>query len=62
MGMKRIADLPKRPGFKFRGVLCDGSSLPCETHDDKGTVVGDFAIIGRGVSANDLVGWWVEFA
>ena len=62
MGIKRITDLPKRAGFKFRGVLRDGSSLPCETYDDKGTVAGDFSIIGRDVSANDLIGWWVDLA
>lgn len=62
MGIKRIEDLPKRQGFKFRGVLRDGSSLPCETYDDKGTVAGDFSVIGRDVCANDLIGWWVDLA
>lgn len=62
MGVKRIEDLPRRRGFKFRGVLRDGSSLPCETYDDKGTVAGDFEVIGRDVSANDLIGWWVDLA
>lgn len=56
MGVKRIDDLPTRVGMRFRGVLRDGSTVPCEVQDG-GVIGGDFAIVGKNVTANDLIGW-----
>lgn len=56
MGVKRIEDLPSRVGMQFRGVLRDGSTVPCEVKG-QGVIVGEFDVIGKNVTANDLIGW-----
>lgn len=56
MGVKRIEDLPTRVGMQFRGVLRDGSTVRCEIKAP-GVIAGDFHIVGKNVSANDLIGW-----
>lgn len=56
MGVKRMEDLPKRVGMRFRGVLRDGSSVACEVADG-GQVRGDFDVISKTLCADDLIGW-----
>ncbi len=57
--MKRLADIPNDPGFRFRGVTHTGDVIECIVVKVKETGLHDCRAIGENVSSFKLLKGWL---